>query len=107
MWRFVRLTLSALFLCQFLLAQFGSGIQGTVVDRSSAVMPGVRIVVTNVDTGVTREATSSELGIYRVPSLMPGTYKVSASRPGFIGAQQDSVVLASDETRKVDFTLDV
>jgi hypothetical protein len=107
MLRFLQLAVSTLFLTQFLWAQFGSGIQGTVTDRSSAVMPGARILVTNLDTGVTREVVSSEIGLYRVPSLNPGTYKITATKPGFVGAQQDSVVLAVDEVRKVDFTLEV
>ena len=66
--RFVKLTLSALFLSQFLCAQFGSGIQGTIVDRTSAVMPGVRIMVTNADTGVSREAVSDHDGVLAVRS---------------------------------------
>ena len=96
-----------LLLAPVLPAQFGSGIQGTIVDRTSAVVPGVRIVVINADTGVTREAVSSEVGLYRVPSLSPGAYKVAASKEGFVSAQQGSVMLGVGEIRKVDFTLDV
>jgi hypothetical protein len=107
MLRFVKLSCSLLFLAELALAQFGSGIQGTVMDGTSAVMPGVRVLVTNVDTGVAREAISSELGLYRVPSLSSGTYKITATKPGFVGVQQDSVVLSVDEIRKVDFTLQV
>src|SRR5438552_1308146 len=44
-------------------AQFGSGFQGTVVDRSGAIVPGVAIRVTNIDTGVTREVLSGYAGI--------------------------------------------
>src|SRR6266581_3156061 len=110
MFRFRPIVFPALFLTQALLViqvlwgQFGSGIQGTVTDGTSSVMPGVRVVVTNVDTGVTREAISSELGIYRVPSLSFGTYRILATKPGFVGAQQDSVELSVDEVRRVDFT---
>src|SRR5258708_8601874 len=107
MLRFVTLSCSLLFLAELALAQFGSAIQGTVMDGASAVMPGVRVLVTNVDTGVAREAISSELGLYRVPSLSSGTYKITATKPGFVGVQQDSVVLSVDEIRKVDFTLQV
>lgn len=95
-----------LLLMPVLYAQFGSGIQGTVADSTAAIVPGVRIVVTNVDTGVAREAASSEDGIYRIPSLSPGTYKVLASKEGFGGAEQ-TVVVGVNEVRRVDFTLNV
>jgi len=89
--RFAKLTLSALFLSQFLFAQFGSGIQGTVVDRTAAVVPDVRITVLNVDTGVSRETVTSEVGVYRMPSLGAGTYKITATKSGFGSAEQDAV----------------
>lgn len=106
MLQLLRLTCSLLILTPFLYAQFGSGIQGTVADPSGAIVPGTRIVVTNIDTGVTRETTSSEEGLYRVPSLSPGTYKVAASKEGFGGAEY-SVVVGVNEVRRVDFTLSV
>jgi hypothetical protein len=90
-----------------LYAQFGSGIQGTILDNSSAVIPGVRVVVTNIDTGVTREAVSSATGVYRVLGLGAGTYSVRASKDGFNAAEQGSVVVAANEIQKVDFTLSV
>src|SRR6516164_8764504 len=50
-------------------AQFSSGFQGTVMDRSAGVVPGVVIRVTNTETGVRREVVSSESGVYVVPGL--------------------------------------
>lgn len=88
-------------------AQFSSGIQGTVADRSGAVVPGVMIRVTNLDTGVSREVSSSANGTYAVPSLSPGNYTVQALKEGFAGAKQESLVLPPDEVRKVDFNLEV
>ena len=87
-------------------AQFGSGIQGNVADQSGAIVPGTRIIVTNVDTGVSRETVSSEDGLYRVPSLSPGTYKVQASKDGF-GGTEHTVVVSANEIRRVDFKLTV
>ena len=90
-----------------LLAQFGSGIQGTVVDNSGAVIPNVRVVVTNVETGVTREVVSSDVGVFRVTSLGAGTYSVKATKEGFLASQPVSVELAANEIRKVDFAMAV
>jgi hypothetical protein len=96
-----------LFFSAVLLAQFGSGIQGTIVDPSSALVAGVLVRVTNLDTGVTREAVTSDAGIYRIPGLNPGPYKVTASKSGFTTAQEEKVELAVNEVRRVDFTLSV
>jgi Carboxypeptidase regulatory-like domain/TonB dependent receptor len=98
-------SLFALTLCCW--AQFTSGFQGTVTDRSGAIVPGVTIRVLNVDTGVTREVTSSDSGVYVVPSLNPGTYRLEASRDGFVTAKQDALVLEPNLIRKVDFSLEV
>jgi hypothetical protein len=102
-----RLGLSVLLLMPCAWAQFGSGFQGTIVDRSEGVIPNVAIRVANIDTGVVREALSSGNGVYVVPSLSPGNYRIQALKEGFVGATQDSLVLPPDEVRKVDFTLDV
>lgn len=101
-------TASCLFLiAPVLLAQFGSGIQGTVVDASGGSIPGVRVRVVNVATGVAREAISSESGVYRVLSLNPGVYDVAAEKEGFSTAEEKGVSVGVDETRKVDFGLKV
>src|SRR5215475_6703740 len=88
-------------------AQFSSGFQGTVMDRSAGVVPGVVIRVTNTETGVRREVVSSESGVYVVPSLNPGVYTIEAVKDGFVTAKQESLVLEPNLTRKMDFILEV
>jgi hypothetical protein len=75
-------------------SQFGSGIQGTILDPSLAVIPDARVIVVNVSTGVTREALSNPEGVYRIFGIGAGTYTVKASKAGFNTAEQPSVVLA-------------
>jgi hypothetical protein len=98
---------SLLLFASLVCGQFGSAIQGTVADRSGAVVPDARIVVTNLETGVSRVTTSNGEGVYRVPSLSAGAYKVVATREGFGSAEQSSVTLGVSETRRVDFSLTV
>ena len=54
-----------------------------MTDEQGAVLPGVAIVVTNEETGVFREVTSSEEGTYFVSQIVPGRYKVVAKLTGF------------------------
>jgi Carboxypeptidase regulatory-like domain len=56
---------------------------GTVRDQSGLVMAGVTVTVTNKDTGVARDLTTSTAGIYSAPSLAPGNYLVKATAEGF------------------------
>ena len=65
------------------LGQVNSSISGTVADTSKALIPGVAITAVNTDTGVESKAISNESGVYNLPSLLPGNYKVSAMLPGF------------------------
>ena len=80
-------------------------IQGTITDDTHAVLPGVTVTVTNLDTGTTRTATTNDLGIYRVPSLDPGRYKVQAELQGFSTATQTNVTVSVGATLGMNFTL--
>ena len=85
---------------------FGT-ILGDVADESGAVVPGVTVTVTNEGTGNARVVSTSEAGGFTVPSLPPAIYSVSAEMPGFSQAQQTGVVLAVNQTLRVDLTLSI
>ena len=69
------------------LAIYGQGneasIQGRVVDSSGAVIPGASITVTNMDTSLQRVVNSNSAGLYLVPDLPSGRYRVQVSLTGF------------------------
>ena len=99
----------ALAFCGFATAAIGQqqlgAIQGAITDQTKAILPGVTVTVTNVNTGITRVATTNESGVYRVPSLDPGLYKVQAELPGFRTAVQTDLTLSVGATLGVNFTL--
>jgi hypothetical protein len=107
MHRFLRVVAAVLIMAPGLFSQFGSGIQGTIVDSSGAVIPNVQVVVTNTATGVTREVLTSDAGIFRVLSLGGGAYSIKATKEGFSAVEQASVELAANELRKVDLAMKV
>lgn len=76
-------------------AQTGSGgtIQGTVTDPENAVVPGAKVTVTNIDTGVVTKVQSTSAGYYAAPALMPGTYTVQVERNGFKSYVQQSITV--------------
>src|SRR5262245_12521414 len=58
-------------------------IEGVVTDPQNALVPGAKITVKNVDTGLTREITTDVSGIYRIAALPPGAYEIRAGAKGF------------------------
>jgi hypothetical protein len=58
-------------------------IRGSVTDPSGALIPGVTVVVTNVDTGVSKSFVTNDAGIYDSDSIVIGSYTVTFSKDGF------------------------
>ena len=104
---FVSLVLFCLASSLPLHAQFGSAIQGIVTDSQKGVLPGATVLVTNTTTGVAREVTTSDDGVYRVLSLGPGAYRVEVQMTGFMKAQREAVSVGVNETARLDFALEV
>lgn len=68
-------------------------IRGTVTDSSGAVVPGVNVTLTNIDTGVTADFKTNEAGIYDSVSTPPGNYNITFSKEGFNKVAKGPVVL--------------
>ena len=89
------------------LAQFSGAIQGTVTDGQKAVLADAIVTVTNVQSGVARQATTTSEGVYRMTSLAPGSYRIEVVKPGFNQALREAVTVGVTETIRVDFALEV
>src|SRR5687768_16782235 len=86
------------------LAQIGtSTMTGRVTDSSGAVVPAAIITVVQTGTNFTFNATTNNDGLYRVLSLNPGMYRISAEAQGFKKAVRDEVELRTGDTLAVDF----
>lgn len=88
-------------------AQFNSSIEGTVTDRGEAVVSQANVTVTNIATGVARQATTSSDGFYRIVDLGPGTYRVRVEHAGFRISEQTDIALAGSQTIRVNASLEV
>jgi hypothetical protein len=58
-------------------------VEGIVTDPQGAVIVGVDVGVTSVDTNVTAHTTTNGAGYYQVVDLVPGKYHARFSFPGF------------------------
>ncbi len=79
-------------------------IEGVVRDSSGAVLPGVTVEARNA-TGVVLTATTDSEGVYRFPSVSPGTYEVTATLQGFAPKKQGSIDVGLGQIKKVDVAL--
>lgn len=99
-----------LFACGVLAASAQSttgSIWGTISDESKGVLPGVTVLVVNVETGAERTLVTDESGRYRALNLSPATYRVRAELPGFSPAEADSILLQIGREVPVNLTLSV
>lgn len=97
-----------LFACSSLWGQGERGaITGTVFDPTSAVIPDATITAMNLATDVKSTTTSTGSGTYRVTSLPPGVYTVTATKDGFKQAVAENIRVAVGTTVNVDLKLEV
>lgn len=98
---------SLVFLCAAPL--FAQGTQATldgqVTDSGGAALPGAKIIVLNVQTGVSTSTVSGADGYYHVVALNPGTYSITVQQPSFTTSVRNGVILAVAERAAIDFTL--
>ncbi len=90
-----------------LLAQNTGQITGTIHDSSGATLHSATVTVINTATGLQREVQTGESGIYRIPLLPPGEYRVNVQAAGFRPVRQSSVQLSVEEVLRLDFSLEV
>ena len=63
-------------------------LSGTILDPERAAIVGASIQLTSVSTGTERVGSSNEHGIFQIPGLQPGEYKLTVKAPGFADANQ-------------------
>ncbi len=82
-------------------------VTGTISDSTGAVIPGTQVTITNVATGAVRAVSSNESGLYTVPLLPSGEYRISVEQQGFRPVVRSGIVLQVEQRATVDFVLEV
>ena len=91
-----------------LVAQSPTGtISGIVHDPSGAVIAGAEVIVVNDATGVQYSTTTNGEGIYLVPNLPPGPYRLQVAKVGFETLIKPDIVLNVQDALAINFTLPV
>src|SRR5215471_11987803 len=79
-------------------------IEGVVKDSQGGVLPGVTVEARSGGSGVLT-TTTNETGTFRFPSVLPGTYEVSATLAGFKPAKVSEVEVKLGSVKSVEFGL--
>lgn len=82
-------------------------IAGTVSDKSGAVVTGATVTAAAKQGGETRSTTTGDNGDYRIESLSPGSYIVTATSPNFTTAKVDNVEVNTSLITSVNIKLEV
>lgn len=111
-WRFM-LTAGVVLITIILVSQTGfaqgnsvGAIQGTVTDSSGATLQGVKVIITNKDNNGQHAVVTGSDGIYNVPDLAIGPYRVEAQKDGF-RTETAHVVVSVSKTTNIDIALAV
>jgi hypothetical protein len=82
-------------------------IDGTVVDSSGGVLPGVDVLVRNVDTNLTRGVVTDSSGRFVALQLPPGRYTVTLKLNGFATIVEENVLVSVGQTIRLTPTMRV
>jgi len=89
-------------------AQTSGGVfRGEVRDPSSAIVPQAKVVIRSNDNGTQVITESNGDGLYVTPTMIPGSYTLSATKPGFETELFGPVTLEVNQIVRVDFALNI
>jgi hypothetical protein len=88
-------------------AQDTANVNGTVQDKSGAVIPGAKVTVENPSKGYTRNLVSDSAGYYSISAVPIGDYVITAEAPGFEKLVRSGITLGVGQSQRVDMQMTV
>lgn len=82
-------------------------ITGRVTDTSGAALVNATVLIVNQSTGVQRTTSSNDMGLYVVPGLKPGIYRIIVKHDGFSQIVKTGIVLHVQDSAAENFELKV
>src|SRR5579863_5261715 len=83
-----------------------AALTGTITDATQAPVPNAHVKVVYPSTGLTRETTTSNSGVFRLGQLPIGTCSVEVEAAGLQPLKTTTIALDVAETRTLDLTLE-
>ncbi|MEO7142564.1 MAG: carboxypeptidase-like regulatory domain-containing protein, partial [Bryobacteraceae bacterium] len=86
---------------------FTANLTGVLSDPSGGVIPGATVLLTNTSTNEKRTAATRADGRYIFSQLLPDSYSLSVSAPGFKAFLRQGITLSANQTAEVNVALQV
>lgn len=84
-----------------------AGIQGTVADATGAIVPNATVVATDQASGVSNTRKTTGDGLYTISPILPGTYTVTVTAPGFKQFIQKNLVVNALKLTGLNITMTI
>src|SRR3984957_11535845 len=85
----------------------GATLSGSIMDPSGSVIAGAEVAIKNLGTGIVRTVTTDTAGLYSAPNLIPGSYEISVSAPGFSKSVQSNLTLSVGQEQVLNIAMKV
>src|SRR5262249_28733674 len=99
--------LTTTLLTNSLLAGPTATLTGRVTDTTGGVIAGVKVEATNVETNVTFPGETNEEGLYNIPNLPPGMYRVIVQKFAFRTVIKPDVELHAQDVVALNFSMEI
>jgi hypothetical protein len=80
---------------------------GEVTDESKALIVGARVAATSANTGTEFDASTDASGVYNLPNLPPGPYRLKVEKSGFKTLIRPDVILHVQDVLSLNFIMQV
>src|SRR6266478_7358743 len=84
-----------------------AAVTGLVTDPNGRSVPDVNVLITNLSTNVVSRTVTNDQGIYRVPSLQPGIYRMTIDKDGFKSIVKSGVELHVQDVASMNVELQI
>lgn len=89
-------------------AQLESGtVNGSVTDKSGAVVAGAKVSITDIGTGVSQTSDTNDHGAFHFATLRPSHYRIAVSATGFKEAVVQDVELHTQDSITENISLEL
>lgn len=82
-------------------------VSGVVTDPSGSPVSGATVQLTQTDTNSSRNATTDNQGLYVMPALPVGAYRLDVSTPGFKSYTQSGILLQVGDNVRINVAMQI
>lgn len=87
--------------------EFRGLVAGKISDPNGAVVPGSKVEIKNVETGIVSSTVTGEDGTYSFPLLPPGKYQLTVTKENFNTAVREGIEVRVADRLTLDVQLEI